>query len=146
MVSEDSTCTVLLRARCLLLLLLPADNTERRCAVCGITFKISCNLERKQKNDFVPTRTRKNPTASKTHPHQKAFFCVWKLSIWTCELDPHERRKCDTLVMAIVHPTEHPRTSPSGSRGSEHLPRHPSCGCLSGCSVSQAMATSARKA
>ena len=41
MVSEASTCTVLLRTRCLLmLLLLAADSKEWRCEVCGITFKI----------------------------------------------------------------------------------------------------------
>ena len=92
MVSEDSTCTVLLRARCLLLLLLlAADSKDRRCAVCGITFKITCNRERKQNNLFVPVRTRNNPAASNTHPHQKAFFHLWKLPLWTCELDPHER-------------------------------------------------------
>ena len=92
MVSEDSTCTVLLRARCLLLLLLlAADRREWLCTVYGITFKITCNMERKQKKDFVPITTRKKPAASKTHPHQKSFFCLWKLPIWTCELDPHER-------------------------------------------------------
>ena len=76
MVSEDSTFTVLLRARCLLLLqLLAADSREwLRCALCGITFKITCNMERKHENDFVPIRTRKNPAASKTRPHQKVFF------------------------------------------------------------------------
>ena len=57
--SEDSTCTVLLRAKCLLLLLLlAADSGDRRCAVCGITFKITCNMERKQKNVFVCQNTK----------------------------------------------------------------------------------------
>ena len=99
MVSEDSTCTALLRERCLLLLLLlAADSRDRRCAVCGITFKITCNMERKQKNDFVPIRTRNNPAASNTHPRQTAFFFKWKLPIRTCELDPHYvgHRDCAT--------------------------------------------------
>ena len=91
MISEDSTCTVLLRARCLLMLLLAADSKELRCAVCGITFQITCNMELKQKNDVVPIRIRKNPAAFKTHPHQKSFFYLWKLPIWNCELDPYER-------------------------------------------------------
>ena len=30
--------------------------------------------KRKQKNDLVPIRKRRNPTAAKPHPHQKAFF------------------------------------------------------------------------
>ena len=80
-----------LRARCLLLLLiLAAGSIERRRAVCGITFKVSCNGA-ETKKDFVPIRTRKSPAASKTHPHQKAFFYLWELPVWTCELDPHER-------------------------------------------------------
>ena len=147
MVSEDSTCTVLLRARCLLLLLLPADNTERRCAVCGITFKISCNLERKQKNDFVPTRTRKNPTASKTHPHQKAFFFIYGHSLYgpgSCY--DTINTKGDTSGMPSMQPTENPRTSPPGSTGSEHMPLYPSCVRLLESSVSRAVATGALEA
>ena len=49
-------------------------------------------MERKQKNDFVPIRTGKNPAASKTHPHQQANLYIWKLLVWTCELDPHPTR------------------------------------------------------
>ena len=50
-------------------------------------------------------------------------------------------RKSNMSDMPSVQPTEQPRTSPPGSRGSEHMPRHPSCGCLPECSVSQAMVT-----
>ena len=35
----------------------------------------------------------------------------------------------------LFSPTEQPRTSPPGSRVSEHMPRDPSCGCLPECSV-----------
>ena len=42
-------------------------------------------------NDFVPIRIRKNPAASNTHPHQKSVFYLWKLPIWTCELDPTQK-------------------------------------------------------
>ena len=87
---QDSTCTVLLRARCLLLLLLAADSKDRQCAVCGITFKITRNMERKQKNDFVPIRTKYSRRIQYT---PTSIFYLWKLPtcIWTCELDPHER-------------------------------------------------------
>ena len=78
----QKTRRALLRARCLLLLLLlAADIRERRCAVLGTTFKITCNMERKLTKDFVPIRTRDNPAASKTHPHQKTFFHLRKLPI-----------------------------------------------------------------
>ena len=142
MVSEDSTCTVLLHARCLLLLLLllAADSREWRCEVCGITFKITCNIERKQNKCFVPIRTRKNPAVSKTHPHQKAIFLygnsLYGQVTWT-------HTKGDTSDMAITQPTEHPRTSPPGSRVSEHMPLCPSCVCLPEWAVSQAIATGA---
>ena len=84
-----------------MLLLLAADINNPRFAVCGITFKITCDVERKQDNDFVPVKTLKNPAASKTHPHRKTFFYLWKLPIWTCQLDAHERcyaghRDCTT--------------------------------------------------
>ena len=68
-----------------------AESGSVRCAVCGISFKITYIMERKQKKDFSPIRTRKNPAASNIHPHQKAIFYLWKLPMWTCELDPHER-------------------------------------------------------
>ena len=50
-------------------------------------------------------------------------------------------READMSDMPILQPTEQPRTFPPGSRASEHMPRHPSCGCLLECSVSQAMVT-----
>ena len=119
MVSEDSTRTVLLRARRLLmLLLLAADGKERQCAVCGTTFKITCSMERKQKNDLVPTRTQKNPAASK-HTHIKKTFFIYGNSLhgpasWT-------HTKDDTSEVAIVQPVEHQRTFPPGSRVSEYM-------------------------
>ena len=47
--------------------------------------------------------------------------------------------------MPSVQPTKQPRTSPPGSRGSEHMPRHVSCGCLPECSVSPAMTAGAAR-
>ena len=41
-----------------------AESGSVRCAVCGISFKITYIMERKQKKDFSPIRTRKNPAAS----------------------------------------------------------------------------------
>ena len=84
MVSEDSTCIAAHEASSAAAA--AACSREERCAVCG---KLS-KFHAKQNNDFVPIRTRKNPATSKTHPHQKAFFNLWKLPIWTSELEAHE--------------------------------------------------------
>ena len=43
--------------------------------------------------------------------------------------------------MPSMQPTEHPRTSPPGSRVSEHMPLYPSCVHLPEWAVSQAIAT-----
>ena len=51
--------------------------------------------------------------------------------------------KSDMSNMTIVQPTEQPRTSPTGSRASEHMPRNPSCVRRPGCSVSREIATGA---
>ena len=51
------------------------------------------------------------------------------------------KTKGDMSDKAIVQPTEQPRISPSGSRGPQHMRRHPSCVCLPECSVSRAMTT-----
>ena len=45
--------------------------------------------------------------------------------------------------MPGMQPTQHPRTSPQGSTGAEHMPRRPSCVCLPESSASRANATGA---
>ena len=144
MVSEDSTCTVLLRARCfLMLLLLAADSTERRCTACGITFKITCNMGRKQNNDFCSSEHERTPPHP-THTHIKKHFFIYGNSLYGPGSWTHT--KGDPSDMAIVQPAEHPRTSPPGSRVSEHMPLYPLCVRLPECSDSQAMATGALEA
>ena len=51
----------------------------------------------------------------------------------------------DISGKAIVLPTERPRTSPPGSRGSEHMPRDPFCKYLPDCKVSRPMKTGGGK-
>ena len=109
MVSEDSTCTVLLHARCLLMLLLrAADSKERRCAVCGITFKITCNMERKQER-FCANQNTKESRRIQNTPTSKNII----LFIETPYMDLRAgHTKGDTSDIAIVQPAEPPRTSP----------------------------------
>ena len=111
-----------------------SDLRERRCAKCGKTSKITCNMER-DRFFFVPFRTRKNPAASKSHPRKKTYLhngnSLHAPASWT-----HTKR--DTSD--IMQPTEHPRTSPPGSRESEHMPLYPFCLCLQESEISQAIA------
>ena len=52
----------------------------------------------------------------------------------------------DISGMPSMQPTEHPRTSLTGSRVSEHMPLYPSCVHLPEWAVSQAIATGALEA
>ena len=52
----------------------------------------------------------------------------------------------DISGMPSMHPTEHPLTSPPGSRVSEHMPLYPSCVPLPEWAVSRAIATGALEA
>ena len=82
-------------------------------------------------------KKKRNPGAPKTHPLDDAFFFVLETPYG------HSRpatRKCDMSDMPSVQPTEQSRTPPPGSRESEHMTRHPACGCLLECSVSREMA------
>ena len=57
--------------------------------------------------------------------HPLEIYCSWKLDM-DLLLIGVMNTKVDVSGMAIVQPTEQPRTSPPGSRGSEHMPLHPS--------------------
>ena len=121
----QKTRRTLLRARCLLLLLLlAADNRELESGGvrCAELSKFHA-MERKQKNDFVPIRTRKNPTASKTHPHQKLSYLGHA---------QHATHRAPTHL-------------PAGVEG-EHMPRRPSCVCLPEYSFLRENATGALEA
>jgi len=53
-------------------------------------------------------KTKQNLAAPKTHRPQHAFFRIWKLPL---DLRAAINTKCDMSDMAIVQPTEQPRTS-----------------------------------
>ena len=53
--------------------------------------------------------------------------------------------KSDMSNMAIVQRTEQPRTSPPGSKASEHMPKNRSCVFRPGCSASRAIVTGAAR-
>ena len=86
--------------------------------------------ERKKKNEFLP-----HPK----HPRLKNYFFSSGNSL-LLTFKAAATLKGDMFDMPSVQPTEQSRTSPPGSRGSEYMPQHPSCGCLPESSVSRAIA------
>ena len=149
MVSKDSTCTAARVFCCCCFLEQPA-------AACGINFKIACNGV-KQINDFGAIRTPENddfsrPTTAKLPEMAKSHLKHTRLKMQfftsgntVCTSKAAAARKGNTSDMPSVQPTEQSRTSPPGSRGSEHIPRQPSCGRLPECSVSPAMTAGAAR-
>ena len=91
--------------------------------------------EKKENKNEIPPHPK--------HTHLKMRVFSSENSLWTCELLCTPKAIC--LDMAIVQPTEQPRTSPPGSRWSEHMPRHVSCVRLPEGSVSRARAIGAAR-
>ena len=109
------------------------------------TFKTTCDTNRRRVKivRHTPTVHTKSRRTQSTHPLKKHFFS------YRNPMDlPAARMNTKNAVsdMPTISPTEHPRTSPPGSRVSEHMPLYPSCVCLPECSFSQAMATGALEA
>ena len=95
------------------------------------TWSRPCELEEKKRTKTKSRRTQNTPAS-------KCICLVLETPYGPASCYEHQRRyvrhgDCVTH-RASVHP-------PPGLRGSEHMPRHPSCGCLPECSVSRAMAT-----
>ena len=137
MISEDSTCTA---AREVSSSAAASCSRQHRAEVCGVRHNFQKFMQCSGNKRAI---LRKNPAASKTHPQQK------KKNIYGNSLrGPVSwiHTKGDTSDMAIVQPTEHPRTSPPRSRVSEHMPLYPSCVCLPEWAVAQAIATGALEA
>ena len=108
----QETRRALLRAWCLLLLLLlAADSREGRCAVCGITFRISCNgAEAKER--LCANQNRKESRRIQNTPTSTSKFVYLETPCMDLRARSTPHTNGDTSDMAIVQPTEHPRTSP----------------------------------
>ena len=125
--------------------LLPFGWSSRRQETILSSSKTTCDTNRRRVKivRHVPTVVLRPLKKHEIPPHpthtrvKNAFFKCWKLHM---DLQAAGTREGDMSNMPSVQPTKQPRTSPPGSRGSEHMPRHPSCGCLPECSVSRAMA------
>ena len=74
----QKTRRALMRARCLLLLLLllSADSRERRCAVCGITFEISCNGAETKERFCANQNTKESRRIQNTHTSKIIFLSM----------------------------------------------------------------------
>ena len=108
-----------LRARCLLLLLLFAtDSGERRCAVCGITFKISCNgAETKER--FCANQNTKESRRIQNTSTSKIFFSFMETPYM--DLRAGSTRKVIRWTWRLYNPH------------STHAPPHRDRGCHNTC-------------
>ena len=126
MVSKDSTCTAAREVSCAV---------AARAAVCGVRHNsqnfmqwsgnkrtILCQSE----HEGIPPRPK--------NTHIKDNFFIYGNSLYGPASWTHT--KGDTSDMPSMQPTEHSRTSPPGSTGSEHIRLYPSCVCLPECSFS----------
>ena len=104
-----------------------------------------CDWSTSRPSQPPPVRNCPKSRRPKTHPSQNAFFSSRSAYGPASCCDKHLRRYVPHADCA-THRKEQARTFPPGSRGSKHIPRHPSWGCRSECSVSQAMATGAFEA
>ena len=142
-ISEDSTCTVareVSSADCAFCCRYQRESGGARCAAQLSKFHA---IERKQKNDLCQSEPERIPPHPK-HTHIKKQVFIYVNSLYGPASWIHT--KGDTSEMPSTQRTEHPRTSPPGSNGSEHMPLYPSCVRLLESSASRAMATCALEA
>ena len=96
-------------------------------AVCGVRhiFQTYMQYGTETKERFCTNQNTKKESRRMQHtPTSKSNFLLMRLlygpASWT-------HTKGDTLDIAIVQPTEHPRTPPPGSKVSAHMLLNPSC-------------------
>ena len=100
---------------------------RQRGAVCGVRHNFQNYMQwsgnKIPGNDFVSMKTRKIPPHP-NHTHVKKQVLIYGNSLY----GPASwmRTKGDMSDMPSMQPTEKRRTSPPGSRVSEHMPRRPS--------------------
>ena len=137
----QKTRRALLRARCLLLLLLLASR-QQRAAVCGVRQNFQNFMQWSgNKRTILCQSEHERISPHPRHTHITKHFFIYGYSL--CGPASWIHTKGDTSGMPIVQPTEHPRTFPPGSTGSEQMPLYPSCVCLLESSVLRAVTTGA---
>ena len=143
MISEDSTCNAAdevssAAASC--------SRLQRgRLAVYGVRHKFQNFMQWSGNKITIWCQSEHERILSHRKPsHLKKNHQIYETSLYGPANRIHT--KSATSDMPSMQPTEHPRTSPPGSRVSEHMPLYPSCVHLPEWAVSQSIETDALEA
>ena len=140
MVSQDSTCTAAREASSAA----ASYSRDQRASACGVRHNFQTGIHLSgNKTILCQSEHQKIPPHPK-HPRLKKHFFSSRNPMYL--LAAAINTKGDISGMPSMQPTEHPRTSLTGSRVSEHMPLYPSCVHLPEWAVSQAIATGALEA
>ena len=118
---------------------------EQRAAACGVRHNFQTDIKWSgNKITFLCQSEHQKITPHPEHPRLKNHLFSSRNPMYL--LAATINTKGDICGMPSMQPTEHLRTSPPGSTGSEHMPLYPSCIRLPESSVSRANATGALEA
>ena len=141
MVSQDSTCTAAREASSAA----ASYSRDQRAAACGVrhNFQTDIHFSGNKITILCQSEHRKIPPHPKDPRLKKHFFSSRNPMYLVAAAIKTNGYTSD---MPSMQPTEHPRTSPPGLTGSEHMPLYPSRVRLPESSVSRANATGALEA
>ena len=142
MVSQDSTCTAAREASSAAA---ASYSREQRAAACGVRHNVQTSIKWSGNKITISCQSehQKIPPYPK-HPRLKKHFFSSRNPMHL--LGAAINAKGGVSGMPSIQPTEHPRTSPPGSTGAEHMPMYPSCVRLPESSASRANAIGALEA
>ena len=141
MVSEDSTCTAAREPSSAA----ASYSREQKAAACGVRHNVQTDTQWSGNKITILCQSehQKIPPHPKHSRLKKHFFSSRNpMYLLAATINTNG----DISGMPSMQPTEHPRTPPPGSTGSEHVPLYPSCVRLPKCSFSRANATGAPEA
>ena len=140
MVSQDSTCTAACEACSAAA---ASSRREQIAAACGVRHNVQNGIKWSGNKITCQSEHQKIPPHPKKTRLKKIFFSSRNpMYLVAAAIN----KNGDTSAMPSMQPTEHPRTSPPGLTGSEHMPLYPSRVRLPESSVSRANATGALEA
>ena len=141
MVSDDSTCTAAREASSAA----ASYSIEQRVVACGVRHKVQTDIQWSgNKRTILCQSENQKILPHPKHPRLKKHFFSSRNPMYL--VAAAIKTNGDTSDMPSMQPTEHPRTSPPGLTGSEHMPLYPSRVRLPESSVSRANATGALEA
>ena len=143
MVSQDSTCTAAREGSAVAAA--ASYSREQRATACGARRNVQTGIKWSGNKITISCQSehQKIPPHPK-HPRLKKHLFSSRNPMYL--LAATINIKGDTSDMPSMQPTQHPRTSPPGSTGAEHMPLYPSCVHLPESYVSRANANGALEA